>query len=273
MKNILVFGKGYIGEKLHKFLDCDITDVRIEKYQDIQKEIDRYKPKVIINAIGYTGYPNVDECENNIDATLVANTFIPIMFAEAAHRNNIRLVHISSGCIYHFDYNKSSPITEADEPDFYNLFYSRSKIYAEKSLNLKDQKNILILRVRIPLDNKPNPKNLIDKLIKYQNIIDIPNSLTYIPDFLKAVKHLLGIKAYGIYNVVCKGPLRYPDLMDEYRKYHPEFKYQVVKLNRVLKTPRTNMIMSTKKLEKTGFKVRSINEVVKECVREYVANS
>ena len=270
--DILIFGEGYIGSKLKDYLGCNSVEKKIGVYQDIQEEIDKYEPKIIINAIGYTGYPNVDDCENNVDATLMANTFIPIMFAEAAYRHNIRLVHISSGCIYHFDYKSDAPITETDEPDFYNLFYSRTKIYAEKSLNLKNQKNTLILRIRIPLDNKPNPKNLIDKLVTYKKVIDIPNSVTYIPDLLKAIEHLITIKASGVYNIVNKGGLRYPKLLDIYKKYNPTFDYEVVALRDVLSTPRTNLIMSTKKLEKSGFTVRSIDDVLEECVKTYVKN-
>ena len=55
----------------------------------------------------------------------------PYLAWEVAFRNPVKLVHISSGCIYHYDYSKQKPITEKDVPDYYNLFYSRTKIYAE----------------------------------------------------------------------------------------------------------------------------------------------
>ena len=38
------------------------------------------------------------------------------------------------------------------------------------------------------------------------------------PDFAKAVKHLINVEAKGIYNVVNKGGLRYPELLDVYKK-------------------------------------------------------
>jgi len=270
MKGVLIFGEGYIGTKLQKFLNCEITDKHIKQYSDIQDEIDRYKPKIIINAIGYTGYPNVDECENNIDKTMHANVCIPALLAEAVARNNVRLVHISSGCIFEFDHSQDKPIEEKKEPDYMSLFYSRSKIYSEKILTIKGlEKNILVLRIRIPLDCRSNPKNVLNKLIKYKKIIDIPNSVTYIPDFLKATKHLIAIKAFGIYNVVNKGGLRYPQLLDVYRKHRPDFNYEIVNLKKILKTPRTNLVLSTKKLESTGFKVRKVNEILEECVAKF----
>ena len=60
--------------------------------------------------------------------------------------------------------------------------------------------------------------------------------------------------------------------MDVYKRYNPKFNYEVIdykKLNLV----RTNLILSTRKLEKDGFKVRNIHEVLEECVREYVEYS
>jgi len=128
---------------------------------------------------------------------------------------------------------------------------------------------ILILRIRIPLDNRPHPKNILTKLIKYGRVIDIPNSVTYLPDFLKALRHLLKIKAYGIFNTVNKYGLRYPDLLEVYKKYVPDFTYTVIDYKK-LGLVRTNLVMSVKKLEKTGFAVRPIRDVLDECVKEYV---
>jgi len=130
--------------------------------------------------------------------------------------------------------------------------------------------DILMLRIRIPLDNRPHQKNILNKLIKYGKVIDIPNSVTYVPDFLAALKYLLQINAKGLYNLTNKGALRYPHLMEIYKRYRPDFQYELVQINQVLKTPRTNLIMSTQKLEEAGFAVRDINEVLEECVKEYV---
>jgi 3,5-epimerase/4-reductase len=267
---ILVLGKGFQGESIASMFGCDISDKRIYSIADAQAEIEKYKPTIIINCIGHTGKRNVDDCEIDKDKTLLANTFVPIILAEACLRNNIKLVHISSGCIYHFDYEKQKPITEEDVPDFFGLYYSRTKIYAERALEVMAKEyNILILRIRIPLDSKPHPKNVLTKLITYGKVIDIPNSVTYVPDFLLALKHLIKIDAYGIFNVLNKFGLRYPDLMDIYKKYVPGFEYTKVD-HRKLGLLRTNLVMSVRKLEKTGFAVRPIKDVLEECVKEYI---
>jgi len=267
---ILILGKGFIGSRLHEEIDSFISDKKINSFSDAEKLIKKFKPKIIINAIGHIG-ENVDTCEQDIDKTLFANSFVPLILLEVALRHKIYLVHISSGCIYHYDYSCQSPIKEEKTPDFFELFYSRSKIYSDSALSiLANDFPILIARIRVPLDNRPHPRNLLDKLLAYkESIIDIPNSITYIPDAIAALKHLIKIRARGIYNIVNKGALRYPELLNVYQKYNPDFHYKIIDFKR-LKLTRTNLILSTKKLEGTGFRVRDIQEVLEECVKEYL---
>jgi hypothetical protein len=83
------------------------------------------------------------------------------------------------------------------------------------------------------------------------------------------LRHLISIEARGVYNVVNKGALRYPELMEVYKKHVPDFKYEVIdykKLNLV----RTNLILSPKKLDQSGFRIREIHEVLQECVQDYL---
>jgi dTDP-4-dehydrorhamnose reductase len=272
-QKIVVLGDGYIGSKIAEAFKCTVTSHRITSFTDCQAVIAACKPRILINCVGYTGARNVDDCELKKDETLLANSFVPIMLAEACLRQGVRLVHISSGCMYEYDYSKQRPISETRVPDYYNLFYTRSKVYAERCLEYLDRRYpILTVRIRIPLDNRPLPKNILSKLIRYRKVIDVANSVTYVPDFIKALRHLIAIKATGIYNVVNKGTLRYPSLMEVYRKRVPSFTYTVLPLRR-LGLERTNLILSTRKLERSGFHVRHIRDVLEECVGEYVNNS
>ncbi|HPB68271.1 MAG TPA: sugar nucleotide-binding protein [Candidatus Omnitrophota bacterium] len=271
MKNkVLIVGKGYIGQRLQKELGGSLSTQRISSFQDAVQLVRKRRPKILINCIGYTGIKNIDDCELDPDKSISSNTFVPVLLAEACLRHDVKFVHISSGCIYHYDYKKSKPLTETMVPDFFELYYSRTKIYAEHILNALSKKyNILITRIRVPLDNRPHPKNILTKLIKYKSIIDVPNSVTYIPDFIRALQHLIQIDAKGIYNVVNKGGLRYPDLMKIYSTYNPDFRFTVIKLED-LNLIRTNLILSTKKLESTHFKVRPIKDILEECVKNYL---
>ncbi|MDD4939869.1 MAG: sugar nucleotide-binding protein [Candidatus Omnitrophica bacterium] len=271
MKNkILILGQGFIGRRLQEGFKCDISSKKIYSYADAEGEIKRFRPDILINCIGFTGKNNVDDCENDKDKTISANVFVPVILAEAALRNNVRLVHISSGCIYHYDYAKDIPIHEEKEPDFFELFYSRAKIYGERVLStLLPERPILIARIRVPVDNRPHPRNLLTKLINYKKVIDIPNSITYIPDFIDALRHLIDIEAKGIYNIVNKDPLIYSELLKVYKKYVPDYDFEIIDFKKI-NLIRTNLILSTRKLENTGFKARRVKEILEECVKEYI---
>lgn len=271
--DILILGKGYIGSKIHKAFRCNISSIKVYSLTDIEDIVNQYNPKIIINCIGYTGIKNTDDCELDKDNVLLTNVFIPIMLAEFCIRKSIKLIHIGSGCIYHFysGNKKSLPITEEDKPNFFDLYYSRSKIYSERALEpLSSQFNILIPRIRIPIDSKPHSKNILTKLINYKKIIDYPsNSVTYIPDFIKALKHLIEIDARGIYNAVNRGVLKWSELLDIYKKYDKDFRYKLIKPGKLV---RTNIILSTKKLEDSGFKMRDIHQVIsnKNFMKNYI---
>ncbi|MFA5410455.1 MAG: sugar nucleotide-binding protein [Candidatus Omnitrophota bacterium] len=270
MRNeILILGKGYFSSRLHEELGLPVSERRILSLDDAEDEVKKQRPRVLINCIGYIGR-NVDDCELDKQKALFANTFVPIILGEVCLRHQVRLVHISTGCIYHYDYAKDPPIDEEKEPDFFELYYSRTKIYAEQALRALSKKcHILILRPRVPLDNRPTPKNLLTKLLKTRRVINLANSSSYMPDFARAAGHLINIGARGIYNVVNKNPLFYPDLMEAYKKYVPGLEYEVIDFNE-LNLIRTNNVLSVDKLESTGFKVRDIKDVLEECVTGYL---
>jgi dTDP-4-dehydrorhamnose reductase len=260
----MILGNGWIGNKLKDRLQGYMVNSEVHLLADIEYQIEMFKPDVLINCIGHTGGPNVDFCEVDKVRTMESNSFIPIMAAEACIRHGIKLVHLSSGCIY-----DGERFDESDEPNFFDLFYSRSKIYSESAIiPMAEKFGFLILRLRIPLDYIPHPRNILTKLIEYKKVIDEPNSVTYLPDFLCAVEALLREDAWGVFNVVNDGILRYPDLMEAYKVYRPEFKYEVTTLEE-LGIKRTNVILDEGKLSKY-WEARNINWVLEECVRDYV---
>lgn len=266
----LIFGKGFFGNRFHNFLENSVlSDARINCAKDAEDEINRVEPDVVINCIGITGKPNIDWCEDHKAETLFGNVTVPLLLLEACQRTGVKLVHMSSGCIYAGD-NNGRGFSEDDEPNFFGSFYSRTKIYAEKALKEFD---VLQVRVRIPLDIYSSPKNLIDKLTAYKKILDTDNSITYVPDFLVIVKQLMEKNATGVFNVVNKGPLRYPYLIGLYKEMvDKDFEYETItpeQLDVMVKAPRANCVLSVEKLEKIGIDVRPVNDAVKECLEKY----
>jgi 3,5-epimerase/4-reductase len=271
-RTLILGGRGFLGQRLRDAWGCPATDHKIYTMQDAERIMDEFQPKLVINCIGYNGVKNVDDCDRDPDKTYMSNTFVPIMLAELALRRGFKLVQISSGCIYHYDHRVQAPRTEQDPPDYFDLAYSRSKIACEWGLlGLMPRLNALIVRVRIPLDDRPHVRNILDRLVQFKKVINIPNSVTYVPDFMRALEHLIQQDARGLFNVVNKGVLLYPELLDVYRKYVRDFNYEVIDFEK-LAIKRTNVVLSTEKLEKTGFKLRNIREVFEECVQNHLVS-
>lgn len=266
-----LFGKGFIGQRILDYFNCSVTNAKnltVEKAMDL---ISSMKCSVVINAIGYTGETNVDDCETDVGKTLEANSFVPLILAEACYRTRTRLVHLSSACIFHYNYERDNPKTENSKPDFTDLFYSRSKIYSDQAL--AHMPHVLVARIRVPLDDRPHPRNILTKLLTFKRIIDVKNSITYIPDMLKCLNYLIEAKASGIYNVVADGAIRYTEILRAYEMVSGTIiPYKIIPVNQ-LGLFRTNVILDTFNLRLAGYDPVNIYDILVDCIRSYVARS
>src|SRR5581483_3271909 len=95
-------------------------------------------------------------------------------------------------------------------------YYSQCKYAAD--LTLGSLPNVGVARIRVPLDNRPYPGNIIDKLAVYPKIIDVENSLSVIPDMIDVFYQLLEKKAEGIFHVTNPGAIKYREILALYRE-------------------------------------------------------
>ncbi|MFA5142343.1 MAG: sugar nucleotide-binding protein [Candidatus Woesearchaeota archaeon] len=268
MKGIII-GNGYMGNRIADYMHYDISQFRIEDQRTLEAYLDQEKPDVVINAAGKTGRPNIDWCETHKEETMFGNTVVPIILATACAKRGIYMVHIGSGCMYD-GYPDGEGFTELDEPNFYGpQFYAKTKILAEKALKEFD---CLQLRIRMPIDNHPHDRNLIDKLSKYQKVLDAPNSMTTVPHLLPALKHLIENRKTGVYNATNPGLISASDIMAMYvRIVNPNHRYEVFSvdaLDKVTLGKRSNCKLDSSKLMKE-FPMPEIHDAVEECIRRY----
>lgn len=271
MTKYLIFGNGYLGNKFNEFLeDSELSKIRINSIIDVKTEIEKYNPEVIINCAGKTGKPNVDWCEENKIETLQGNILVPIYLAIACKELNKKMVHIGSGCIYYGIHGGQS-FTEEDVPNFEGSYYSRTKLISEKILN---DFEVLMIRLRMPIDGHPGPRNLLTKLLRYKQIVNIPNSITVIDDLLSITKQLMDKNQTGIFNVVNKNPITHGELLKIYEEIsNKKLDYKLIdpnSLNKLTLAGRSNCVLSTKKLENLGIKVPETKDALKKCIIQYV---
>jgi dTDP-4-dehydrorhamnose reductase len=268
LNNIFVLGKGFISDHLNypKILD------RITIY-NIEEIILKYKPNILINCIGRTGTPNIDWCEIHKEETEYANTTLPILLANYCNLHKIHLIHVGSGCIFygnsdHLDYKWN----EQDIPNP-KSFYSKSKYNCDKIISILS--NVSILRIRMPISRKNNSRNLLNKLKNYNKLIDIPNSVTFMDDFVNAVKIVIDKQLFGIYNIVNPGALSAAQIMQEYKKYNPNYNFSIItedELNNITLSIRSNCILDTNKAQNAGIILNNSQDLLSLYMKDFCEN-
>ena len=272
----LIFGKnGWLAQKFNKFLeDSQVSDVDITDLSAVRKELDEKKPEVVINAAGITGRPNIDWCEEHKLETVAGNVTGPLNILHSCEEKKIYWVHLGSGCIFQGNSPDAKGWKEDDKatpPSFYSL----TKFWADQIL-----KNfpVLILRLRLPIDVEPNPRNLINKLLKYDKVIDTENSITIIPDLLNAAKQLIDKRKTGVYHLTNPGTINPSEIMKLYQEIvDPSHQFKVIPdkelyEQKLAKATRSNCILNTDKLQKEGISLKPIQERIIEVIKEYKKN-
>lgn len=268
MEKILIFGgKGWIAGQLKTvFPDAVLPSVDIADSEAVAALLDEQKPTIVINAAGKTGRPNVDWCEDHKLETISSNVTGPLVLLQECAKRDIYWVHVGSGCIYEGD-NGGRGFTEEDAPNFYGSFYARSKAWIDQILR---EFPVLQLRLRMPFDGSDHPRSLISKLRKYTKVLDEQNSLTYIPDFLKAAKILIDKRKTGIYNIVNPGTISPYQIMQMYKeKVDPAHQFErltVDHLSDVVKAGRSNCILLADKVQREDINLLPVQKAVSEAL-------
>jgi UDP-glucose 4,6-dehydratase len=285
---IILFGStGYIGGEFKKQLDELKLPVflwpnaKTTTFVDLEKWYEEAGYPLIggvINAAGYTGKPNVDACELNKEDTIHGNIIWPQILTDWCMLNDIPLGHVSSGCIYDGRRLDGKPFTEEDEPNLnfkYNnsSFYSGTKAIAEQIIS-KWEKNY-IWRLRIPFEENDNSRNYISKILKYERLLDAENSVSNKQEFVSACIQTLTKKVpYGTYNVTNGGYITTKGIVEKLKNTIAKDKnFQFVDedefYKNVVKTSRSNCVMSNEKLLSTGIKMKTSYEAVDYCIKNW----
>jgi len=198
---------------------------------------------------------------------------VPLNILEATQERGLYMVHFGSGCIFQGD-NNGKGFKEEDEANPPS-FYSWTKFWADSILK---HFPVLIVRLRLPIDIEFNPRNLIDKLLKYPKIIDSENSVTVIPDLLEAVKKLTDARKTGIYHVTNPGVIKDTEIMELYKKMlKPDHSFERIKTEDLYtlglaKAKRSNCVLNTDKLQAEGIILKPIGKRIIEVLEEYKKN-
>ncbi|HEX3728531.1 MAG TPA: sugar nucleotide-binding protein [Opitutaceae bacterium] len=283
----LLGGSGYVGQAYQALLrqkgipfrnlrrsEVDYTDPTI-----LRAELRRDRPEFLINAAGYTGKPNVDACELHKAETLFGNAVLPGHIAAACAEAGVPWGHVSSGCIYSGQRPDGRGFLEEDTPNFtfrtnQCSFYSGTKALGEEVLAGKPE--VYVWRLRIPFDHVDNPRNYLTKLIRYARLLEATNSVSELHEFVAATFACWEKRApFGTYNVTNPGSIATHEVVELIRRSgvsKKEFNFfgseeEFMKV--AAKTPRSNCVLDSSKLEKAGIRLTEVHEAVARALRNW----
>lgn len=279
----IILGKnGYIAEAIIKELKSrelphvawSRSDVDYTNLTELQYNLYVLGEELhIINCAGYIGKPNVDACELAKADCIEGNVLFPYMLAQLCNEKGYGLTHISSGCIYG-GYDKHFTEDDPSNFDFQNgSFYSGTKALAEKVVK-QNNPNAYIFRLRIPFDEHASPRNYITKLLSYDKLLNLDNSLSHRADFAKYSIDLIEQKVpKGIYNITNKGFIDAKGVVELIKKHNlsdKDFKFfdDIESFSKETVAPRSNCILDTSKVEQY-IKTRTAIEALEDALSKY----
>ena len=124
---------------------------------------------------------------------------------------NIPWGHVSSGCIYSGRRPDGGGWREDDEPNFSFWsqpcsFYSGTKALGEEVL--EGAENCFVWRLRIPFNYESNPRNYLQKLLNYENLLEAENSVSHLEEFCQqCIECFTNDIEPGIYNMTNPGSI------------------------------------------------------------------
>jgi len=265
--DFIIFGyKGFLGTNIVKTLseknkNVILSNIRLENLKEIEKTLDTYKPKSVINCAGLTGTPNIFWCDINRIETIETNVIYQLTLAKLCNDKNIHLTTIGSGGIFQNDKYYS----EDAEGNFDSNFYSKCRIYLENMI--KNYKNVLLLRVNYPISSISSNKNLLTKLLTYDRIDETEFSVTYIDELFPKLVDMIDNRETGICNFVNDGAISPAKILEIYNKYESK-PFEIEKSN---DKRRSYAKLETGMLKKYG--VSKIEHAVEACVTKYIKNN
>lgn len=294
---ILLGASGFVGQafqgllRSHKreFLSLSRSQLDYTNPETLQKYLEKNNAQFLINVAGFTGKPNVDACELYKSETLDGNAVLPGKIKQACEALDLPWGHVSSGCIYTGDRKGGGGFTEECEPNFSFRtnncsFYSGSKALGEEVL--KDANKCYIWRLRIPFNEIDSPRNYITKLIRYDKLLEARNSISQLDEFVAACLSCFDKNIpYGVYNLTNPGSITTSEVTsmmiaeserrkalgidNPFPKQYSFFEDEGSFMKIAAKTPRSNCVMNTDKMEKAGIYMSPVKEAISNALRNW----
>jgi len=295
MKILLYGSNGWIGSLYLQYMNTNhpnieiiIGNSRIDNDKELEKEIINNFPTHIISFTGRTHgvYDGVKintidylEKPGKLVDNIRDNLYGPINIATICDKYNIHFTYIGTGCIFNFDddhpYEQEiNGFTENDLPNYFGSSYSIVKGFSDRIM--KKYNNVLNLRIRMPITSDINNRNFIYKIVNYQKICSIKNSMTVLPEFFPIIYKMMNNKLSTTVNLVNPGLISHNEILEMYKEIvDHDFtwnNFSIEEQAKILLSARSNNYLDTTFLENNYPEILNIKDSVRNILIQYKNN-
>jgi dTDP-4-dehydrorhamnose reductase len=291
MKILLYGSNGWIGRQFIELIKKNnITYIsgnsRVDNYDTLLEEINNINPTHIVSFIGRTHgiiddkiYSTIDylEQEGKLYENVRDNLYSPFVLSHICNTLHIHYTYLGTGCIFKFDEEhpfeeEINGFTEDSRPNFFGSSYSIVKGFTDKIMKLYEN-NTLNLRIRMPITGNKNPRNFITKIVHYNQICSIKNSMTVLPELLPHVLDMMKNKTTGTINLTNPGLISHNEILKMYKEIvDPEFTWKNFtpeEQRTILDADRSNNYLDTSKLTQLYPEIKNIHDSVRNVLTNY----
>ena len=267
MARILIFGaNGWIGSQLLSLFThspnlewVKSSSVRCQNKEGLKQEFDDLQPTHVISCIGRTHgkicgveIPTIDYLEEpgKLVENMTDNLYAPLLLAHLCNERSIHYTYMGTGCIFENNSEKSE-FTESDLPNFFGSSYSIVKGITDQIMTLYP--NTLNVRIRMQITAQPNSRDFITKILGYEKICSMPNSMTVLDELLPILVDMVLTKRTGTINLTNPGVISHEEILEMYQfMIDPSKKWKTMTYEEqslLLKSKRSNNKLDTSLLK------------------------
>jgi 3,5-epimerase/4-reductase len=233
------------------------------------------KPDRVISFIGRThgeGINTIDylEQKGKLHENIRDNLYSPLSLAILCQQNDIHFTYLGTGCIFSDIDPTQNKYTEQDDPNFFGSSYSIVKGFTDRLMKLVCI-NTLNVRIRMPITFDNSKRNFITKIVNYETICSIPNSMSVLPTLLPFLLKMIETKKTGTINLVNPDIISHNEILELYKYYVDPSKtwknFSIEEQDAILKSKRSNNQLDTSLLENWYPDVPGIWESIIMCMK------
>jgi dTDP-4-dehydrorhamnose reductase len=282
MKAFLTGASGILGSDIKAALEREnwevlgfnSKEIDITNHSDVKHKVNSFKPDVIIHSAAMT---NVDLCEDDNKAAILANVIGTHNLSLAATANDTTIVYISSCGVY--GNGKTDRHTELDATNPVN-YHHYTKLLGEERVKEHSKRFLIVRPGWLFGGTKSHKKNFVEARRKeatqnpaLKSAVDKFGCPTYTADLARQLVTLLNEEVFGTFNIVNEGTASRFDYVSEIVK--------ALNLNNTMapvnsnEFPRKANMPDNETLENMHLSLRGLNGMRhwKDALQEYITTT